>query len=196
MSILNDKEILRLCKEENMITPFSDSSVKQVDGIKLISYGMGSFGYDIRLSGEDLKLFLNRGGEVVDPRNVKPEYYVVPEIKYDETDGAAYVVLPPNTGLLGHSLERFKMPRDVLAQALGKSTYARCFISVIVTPLEPEWEGDLVIEVVNHGSHPARVYLNQGICQLLFLRGEQPNVSYKDKGGKYQGQSGTQDALV
>lgn len=195
MTILNDKEIIKLCKEEQMITPFLEGLVRQDKDVKVISYGISSFGYDIRLSSEDLKCFTSKTDEV-DPRNIKPEHFLEPTILYDKVDNAPYVLLEPNEGLLGHSLERFKIPRNVLGQALGKSTYARCLVSVIVTPLEPSWEGDLVIEIVNHGTRPVRIYLEQGICQIIFLKGEYPNTCYADRKGKYQGQSGTQDAIV
>lgn len=210
MSILNDEEITELCVgvSEPMITPFLSEQVKiqeykrlgDDDGErrerKVISYGLSSFGYDIRLNDVELKVFSKDNYQVVDPRKVNSGIYNKPVIHYDEDDKAPYVILPSNTGMLGHSVETFNIPRNVLVNALGKSTYARCFVSVIVTPLEPGWKGQLVIEVVNHSPLPVRVYLSQGICQLIFLRGEDCKVSYADRGGKYQNQSGTQDSLV
>lgn len=215
MSILADIEIKELCTkpptwgdDTNMIIPFVDQQINAEefkhfsdgDGErsirKILSYGLSSYGYDIRLNNKELKVFTNDSGLIVDPRKIDAKIYKTPEILFDESDNAAYVILPPNTGLLGHSVEYFRIPKDVVGTALGKSTYARCFISVIVTPLEPGWEGQLVIEVVNHSPLPTRVYLNQGICQIMFHKGNPCEVNYGDRRGKYMRQLGTIDAIV
>lgn len=199
MSILADWQILELCEKEQMIAPFERQSIKTLETAKgvqrIMSYGVSSYGYDIVLHPEELKIFSNHSGKIIDPRKIDPENYYEPVLKQDE-DGLDYVVLPPNSVMLGHTREYFKMPRNVLGECLGKSTYARACISLLVTPLEPGWEGFLVVEIVNHTNSSVKIYPNQGIGQLLFHRAEPCNVSYADRGGKYQGQRGTQDALV
>lgn len=213
MTILADFEIKELCINYNedpnfkpMISPFKATQVKEQtytaptttkdNTRRVISYGLSSFGYDIRLKPKDLKVFTNINSLVIDPRRVDPRIYAPLDIYYDGQDNAPFVILPPNTGMLGHTVETFNIPKDVLGSCTGKSTYARCFISVIVTPLEPGWSGELVVEVVNHGPLPARVYLDQGIAQLTFLRGNACETNYEDRNGKYQQQVGTQDAIV
>lgn len=199
MSLLADHQIIKLCEEQQMISPFLRESVKTMETHKgvqrILSGGVSSYGYDITLSSDDLKVFVNTNAVLVDPRKVDREAYVQPILKIDE-DGLKYVVQPPNSVMLGHTREYFKMPRDVLATCLGKSTYARVGVSLLVTPLEPEWEGVLVVEIVNSTSSAVKIYVDQGIGQLLFFRAEELcSVSYKDRGGKYQGQKTTQDAL-
>lgn len=208
--ILNDQQIIARCVNTPMpmISHFADALVREVPYKKLgmddgeramrrvISYGLSSFGYDIRLSPKDLKVFTNLQSAVIDPRKMDPRVYTAPEIRYDEEDDAAYVLLPPNTGMIGHTIEYFQMPADIIATCLGKSTYARALVSVIVTPLEPGWCGNLVVEIVNHTNSPVRIYPEQGIAQLNFFQGQRPNTTYADRGGKYQGQVGTQDAMV
>lgn len=183
-----------------MIKPFVGESIKTTiteKGLqKILSYGLSSYGYDIRLAREDLKLFTNLHSTIVDPRNIDPKCYTAPEIRVDE-DGLEYVLQPPNSLMLGHTVEWFNIPRDILATCLGKSTYARVGVSLIVTPLEPQWSGQLVVEIVNHTNSPVKIYPNQGIGQLTFNRSAvNCKVSYGDRGGKYQGQSGTTDAKV
>lgn len=189
-----------------MISPYNRFLIRKeptgemgVDGKpvlrKIISYGQSSYGYDIRMSRNDLKVFTNVHAVEVDPRNINPAVYLQPIIRVAE-DGAEYVLLPGKSGMLGHSLERFNMPPDVFGTCQSKSTYARALCGVIVTPLEPGWCGDLVIEVVNYSDIPVRVYLNQGIAQVNFYRGLRPDVTYADRDGKYQHQSGTQNAIV
>lgn len=183
-----------------MIKPFVGESIKTTitdKGLqKILSYGLSSYGYDIRLAREDLKLFTNLHSTIVDPRNIDPRCYTAPEIRVDE-DGLEYVLQPPNSLMLGHTVEWFDIPRDILATCLGKSTYARVGVSLIVTPLEPQWSGQLVVEIVNHTNSPVKIYPNQGIGQLTFNRATvNCKVSYGDRGGKYQGQSGTTDAKV
>lgn len=195
MTILADWQIAELCTgDKPMISPFFPEKMRYIeDDIRVPSYGLTSYGYDIRLSDQGLKLFTDVHCAEVDPRNINPKIYITPEIKYAE-DGAPYVTLPPNGFLLGHTPEWFDMPKNVLGNCLGKSTYARGAVSVIVTPLEPDWKGNLVVEVVNNCNLPARVYLKCGIAQVLFFRGAECHSGYGD--GKYQLQHGTQDAIA
>lgn len=200
MSILNDRAIASRCRLDHpkpMIVPFIPESIKRDDkGNRLISFGLSSYGYDITLSPKELKVFTNLNSKVVDPRKMDPDCYTSPQLLTDE-DGLLYVLQPPNSTMLGHTVEYFRIPRDILATVTGKSTYARASISLICTPLEPEWEGNLVVEIVNHTNSPVKIYPNQGIGQLCFFKAEHEcSVSYADRGGKYQGQTGTQDAKV
>ena len=179
-----------------MIEPFFDAAVSEHNGVGVMSYGVSSYGYDLRMSSEQLKVFSNLSGNVVDPLAMDPSNYVTP-IVYEDGHGRKYYIQPPTSVTLGHSPEYFNIPRDVLITCLGKSTMARAGLSVIVTPLEPEWDGQLVIEVVNHISSPVKVYLEMGIGQLLFHKGDEVcEVSYRDRKGKYNGQTGTQDSLA
>lgn len=200
MSILSDWQIIERCEKQAMIVPFERGSVKTLltsKGVqKILSYGVSSYGYDIVLSPKDLKIFTNVNSILVDPRNVDPKVYITPDLREDK-DGLSYAILPPNSMMLGHTREWFDIPRDILATCLGKSTLARVGVSLLVTPLEPEWAGNLVVEIVNHTNSPVKIYPDQGIGQLTFTRTDSLcSVSYKDRGGKYHGQSGTQDAKV
>ena len=200
MSVLADWQILDLCDQEQMITPFERESVKTLQTEKglqrILSYGLSSYGYDMTLSEEKLKVFTNLNGLLIDPRKIDPEVYTQPKLMVDE-DGLKYVVLPANSGMLGHTVEWFRMPRKILGICLGKSTYVRAMVSILVTPLEPEWAGNLVVEIVNHSSSPVKIYPNQGIGQIVFHNADGTcDVSYADRKGKYQNQTGTQDAKV
>lgn len=180
--ILCDDEIAYLCKNGGMISPFEPELVREHDGLKVISYGLSSYGYDIRVA-RDFLLFSNVNCRLVDPKNFDPNAFV----KHTGHE----CVIPPNSFALAHSVERFKMPRDVLAEVLGKSTYARVGISVNVTPLEPGWEGHVTIEISNMTPVPVKIYADEGIAQVIFFRGRPCRVSYADrKGGpgKYQNQ--------
>ena len=148
----------------------------------VISYGLTSYGYDVRLDRK-FKVFTNVWGAVVDPKNFDPRSFV-------EVD-ADYCLIPPNSFVLAETVEYIEIPRDVLVVCVGKSTIARCGLIVNVTPLEPEWRGRVTLEISNTTPLPAKIYANEGIAQVLFFRGEEePLVSYKDKAGKYQGQIG------
>lgn len=197
MTILADWQIRDLCQTDTpMISPFHPKKIRYLtsdETIRVPSFGLSSYGYDIGLSDVGLKLFTDVNCGEVDPRNIDPDIYVTPKIKYAD-DGAPYVHLPPNGFLLGHTPEWFDIPTNVLGNCLGKSTYARGAASVIVTPLEPGWKGNLVVEVVNNCNLPVRIYLNCGIAQVLFLQGAECETPYGD--GKYQSQRGTQDALA
>jgi len=178
MSVLSDKSIRKLALEEGMISPFEDKQVR--DG--KISYGLSSFGYDARVS-EEFKIFTNVNSEIIDPKNFKATNFV--------TKNVPICVIPPNSFVLARTIERFKIPKDVLVICLGKSTYARCGIIVNVTPLEPGWEGYVTLEFSNTTPLPAKIYANEGVAQFIFLKGNEiPEVSYADRNGKYMGQTG------
>lgn len=179
-----------------MISPFNNRQVtKANNNAGLISHGLSSYGYDARLDS-NLKLFTNVNNVLLDPRKHNDKCLVNARIQKDE-DGLDYAVLPPNSFMLGHTLEYFCIPRNVLVVCMGKSTLARIGCSVTITPLEPEWEGQIVIEIANMTNLPMKIYPNQGICQLLFFESDEDcQVSYKDKGGKYQGQTGITVAKV
>lgn len=178
--ILCDRQIRELAMA-GMIEPFTNGQVRERDGQRLISSGLSSYGYDAQLAPE-FKIFTNVDNALVDPKNFSAKSFV-------EREGTSCII-PPNSFVLGRTVEYFRIPRDVLVICLGKSTYARCGMIVNVTPLEPEWEGYVTLEISNTTPLPARVYANEGVCQFLFLRGEAPDVSYADRGGKYQGQRG------
>jgi dCTP deaminase len=178
MSIKPDTWITRMAREHQMIEPFVDDQVRQ----GVISYGVSSYGYDVRV-GDEFKVFTNVYNTVVDPKHFDPKSFV--DIKADEC------VIPPNSFALASTIEYFRIPRDVLTVCLGKSTYARCGIIVNVTPFEPEWEGHVTIEISNTTPLPAKIYANEGIAQVLFFQSDEPCArSYKDKKGKYQAQRG------
>ena len=164
--------------EHGMIEPFED---RQVRG-SAISYGVSSYGYDIRVADE-FKVFTNINSTVVDPKNFDARSFV--DIKAD------VCIIPPNSFALAKTVEYFRIPRDVLTVCVGKSTYARCGLIVNVTPFEPEWEGFVTLEISNTTPLPAKVYANEGISQVLFFQSDEVcEVSYADKKGKYQGQQG------
>lgn len=178
MSIMSDRWIRNLANNHGMIEPFVEGQKR--DGV--ISYGLSSYGYDARVAPE-FKIFTNVDSSVIDPKNFDPRSFVE-----RETD---VCVIPPNSFALARTVEYFRIPRSVLVTCLGKSTYARCGIIVNVTPLEPEWEGHVTIEISNTTPMPAKIYANEGICQFLFFQGDRPcEVSYADRKGKYQGQRG------
>ena len=182
MSIKSDKWIRRMAQQHGMIEPFEPNQVRSVDGQKIISYGTSSYGYDIRCSNE-FKLFTNINSTIVDPKAFDPNSFV--EVKND------FCIIPPNSFALARTVEYFRIPRNVLTVCLGKSTYARCGIIVNVTPFEPEWEGHVTLEFSNTTPLPAKIYANEGIAQVLFFESDEAcETSYKDRGGKYQGQVG------
>jgi dCTP deaminase len=178
MSILPDHWIRTQATTNAMIEPFVEK--QQRDG--MISYGLSSYGYDARVADEFM-IFTNVDSAVVDPKDFSDASFV-----RRKTD---ICVIPPNSFVLARTVEYFRIPRDVLVICLGKSTYARCGLIVNVTPLEPEWEGHVTLEISNTTPLPAKVYANEGLCQFLFLRGESAcEVSYADRGGKYMKQTG------
>ena len=176
MSLKPDSWIRRMAVEQGMIEPFVDRQVR--DGV--ISYGLSSYGYDIRVSDE-FKIFTNVHSAVVDPKDFNPKSFV--DFRGD------ICVIPPNSFVLAQTVEYFRIPRDVLTVCLGKSTYARCGLIVNVTPFEPEWEGYVTLEISNTTPLPARIYANEGIAQVLFFQSDEVcEVSYADRKGKYQKQ--------
>jgi dCTP deaminase len=178
MAIKSDRWIRKMALEHDMINPFNDRQIRQ----GVISYGLSSYGYDLRVADE-FKIFTNVNSAIVDPKNFDQRSFI-------DVKGAS-VLIPPNSFALARSVEYFKIPRDVLTICVGKSTYARCGIIVNVTPFEPEWEGFVTLEISNSTPLPAKIYSNEGLCQILFFQGDEPpDVSYKDKAGKYQSQSG------
>ena len=178
MTIMSDRWITRMARECAMIDPFEDRQMRT----GVISYGVSSYGYDMRVARE-FRIFTNVLNSIVDPKQFDTNSFV-------EYEGDVCIV-PPNSFALARSVEYFRIPRNILTVTVGKSTYARCGIITNVTPFEPEWEGFVTLEISNTTPLPAKIYANEGIAQVLFFRGEEePEVSYKDKGGKYQSQVG------
>src|SRR5271157_3075205 len=176
MSIQSDRWIREQAIKHKMIEPFSEKQVRE----GVISYGLSSYGYDLRVSDE-FKIFTNVNSAIIDPKAFDERSFVSVQ--------AASVIVPPNSFALARSIEYFRIPRDVLTICLGKSTYARCGIIVNVTPFEPEWEGHVTLEISNTTPLPAKVYANEGLAQVLFYQASEVcEVSYADRGGKYQGQ--------
>ncbi|MCX4189359.1 dCTP deaminase [Methylophaga sp. OBS3] len=181
MSIKSDKWIRRMA-EQGMISPFEPGQIRERDGNRIISYGTSSYGYDVRCSTE-FKIFTNINSAIVDPKNFDANSFV--DVNSD------VCIIPPNSFALARTVETFRIPRNVLTVCLGKSTYARCGIIVNVTPLEPEWEGQVTLEFSNTTPLPAKIYANEGVAQMLFFESDEVcDTSYADRGGKYQGQSG------
>lgn len=182
MTIKSDRWIREMARRKGMIEPFEPGQVRSNDGGSIVSYGTSSYGYDVRCSDE-FKVFTNIESAIVDPKH------------FDETSfvnkTGPVCIIPPNSFALARTVEYFRIPRNVLTICLGKSTYARCGIIVNVTPLEPEWEGHVTLEFSNTTPLPAKIYANEGVAQMLFLESdEECETSYKDRGGKYQGQTG------
>ena len=178
MSIRSDRWITRMAKEHGLIEPFEEGQIRK----GVVSYGVSSYGYDTRVADE-FKIFTNVNSSIVDPKDFDPASFV--DVKTD------VCIVPPNSFALAHTVEYFRMPRNVLAICLGKSTYARCGIIVNVTPFEPGWEGYVTIEISNTTPLPAKIYANEGIAQVIFFEAdEECAVSYADRSGKYQKQTG------
>jgi dCTP deaminase len=186
MSILSDAEIKRLALEEGMISPFQDHLVSEENKKKILSYGLSSYGYDIRLSPKQCLVFGRIQAGDCDPKNFDGEILAPAELLEDEN--GSYFILPPYGYCLGVAEERLKLPRDVTVVAVGKSTYARSGIMVNITPAESAWEGYLTLEISNCTGLFNRIYANEGVTQLLFFRGNPCEVSYQDRKGKYQNQ--------
>ncbi|HUR41075.1 MAG TPA: dCTP deaminase [Verrucomicrobiae bacterium] len=182
MSIKSDRWIREMAQKHGMIEPYEPTQVRANANGKIVSYGVSSYGYDVRCADE-FKIFTNINSTIVDPKNFDSRSFV--DIKGDTC------VIPPNSFALARTVEYFRIPRKVLTICLGKSTYARCGIIVNVTPLEPEWEGHVTLEFSNTTPLPAKIYANEGVAQMLFLESDEMcETSYKDRGGKYQGQKG------
>jgi dCTP deaminase len=178
VTIKSDRWIKRMALDKGMIEPFEERQFRT----GVISYGLSSYGYDIRIA-DSFKIFTNVFNTVVDPKHFDPKSFV--DMKAD------VCIIPPNSFALASTIEYFRIQRDILTICLGKSTYARCGIIVNVTPFEPEWEGHVTIEISNTTPLPAKIYANEGIAQVLFFQSDEPcEISYKDKKGKYQAQRG------
>lgn len=176
MGVKPDSWIRKMAKEEKMIEPFVDRQVRE----GVISYGLSSYGYDIRVTDE-FKIFTNVHSAIVDPKHFNPDSFI--DYKGD------ICVIPPNSFVLARTVEYFRIPRNVITICLGKSTYARCGLIVNVTPFEPEWEGYVTMEISNTTPLPARVYANEGIAQVVFMEADEVcEISYADRKGKYQRQ--------
>ena len=171
-----------MAADHGMIEPFEPGQVRENEHGRIVSYGTSSYGYDVRCSSE-FKIFTNINSAIVDPNGFEETSFV--DLESD------VCVIPPNSFALARTVEYFRIPRTVLTICLGKSTYARCGIIVNVTPLEPEWEGHVTLEFSNTTPLPAKIYANEGVAQMLFLESDEPcETSYRDRGGKYQGQTG------
>ena len=182
MGIKSDRWIRQMALEGGMIEPFEPSQVRSLGAERMISYGTSSYGYDVRCSNE-FKIFTNINSAIVDPKAFDANSFV--NVEQD------VCIIPPNSFALARTVEYFRIPRDVLVICLGKSTYARCGIIVNVTPLEPEWEGHVTLEFSNTTPLPAKIYAHEGVAQMLFIGADEVcETSYKDRGGKYQGQRG------
>ena len=182
MSVKSDKWIRRMAKERGLIEPFEPGQVRRNGATRIVSYGTSSYGYDVRCADE-FKIFTNINSTIVDPKQFDERSFV-------DFRGEVCII-PPNSFALARTVEYFRIPRNILTICLGKSTYARCGIIVNVTPLEPEWECHVTLEFSNTTPLPAKVYANEGVAQVIFLESdEECETSYKDRGGKYQGQKG------
>ncbi len=182
MSILSDECIKKLVESHGMISPFEKNQIKNLNEKKVVSYGLSSYGYDIRIADE-FKIFTNIYNSIIDPKNFKNDAFV--DVKGDTC------IIPANSFALARSIEYFKIPRHILTMCIGKSTYARCGIIVNVTPFEPEWEGHVTLEISNTTPLPAKIYSNEGIAQVIFLKAtKECQISYADRKGKYMKQKG------
>ena len=182
MTIKSDSWIRRMAEEHGMIEPFAEEQVRANGSGRIISFGTSSYGYDVRCAA-DFKVFTNINSAVVDPKAFDENSFVDMQ--------ADVCIIPPNSFALARTVEYFRIPRKVLTICLGKSTYARCGIIVNVTPLEPEWEGHVTLEFSNTTPLPAKIYANEGVAQMIFFESDEECLtSYRDRGGKYQGQTG------
>lgn len=197
MTIKSDIWLRAMAAEHDMITPFLPELVREVNGNRIISAGASSYGYDMRLADDGFRIFSSVYGDEIDPKRFDEGSSLIEPPVREADDGAKYYLLPPHHYGLGVTVETFKMPRNVTGIALGKSTYARAGLLVNTTPLEAGWTGRLVVEIANLANLPLRVYINEGIGQILFFESDEDcAVSYADRGGKYQGQSGLTFAKV
>lgn len=188
MTLKSDQWIRKASLEKGMIEPFIDNQIRLTNDEKIVSYGLSSYGYDIRVSSH-FKVFTNVYNSIVDPKNFQEDSFV--DIESDTC------LIPPNSFALAVSVEYFRIPRDILTLCIGKSTYARCGIIVNVTPFEPEWEGYVTLEISNTTPLPAKIYANEGIAQVLFLEASQVcEVSYADRQGKYMRQEGITTPVI
>ena len=190
MTVKSDRWIRQMAEEHKLIDPFNPTLVREVEGRRIISAGASSYGYDMRLADDGFRVFSPIHGREIDPKRFDEESLVEPPLRTTE-DGSRYYLMPPHSYALGVTVETFRMPRNVTGICMGKSTYARAGLLVNTTPLEAGWHGRLVIELGNLADLPIRVYVGEGIGQVLFFQSDDDcDVSYQDRGGKYQGQTG------
>ncbi|MEW6733952.1 MAG: dCTP deaminase [Acidobacteriota bacterium] len=188
--IKSDRWIKKMCQTHQLITPFQERLVREVENRRVISSGLSSYGYDCRLARDEFKVFSPVQGTEINPKRFDPNSLLDIPLRSDE-DGALYWLLPPHSYALGVTIERFNIPRNVTAIALGKSTYARCGIVVNTTPLEANWRGRLVVELYNAANLPVRLFAEEGFVQIIFFESdEECDTSYSDRKGKYQDQNG------
>jgi dCTP deaminase len=190
VSVKSDRWIIRMCREQQMIAPFEEKLVRDIQGRRIISAGVSSYGYDLRLAEDGFRVFSPIVGAEIDPKNFDEDTLTSSPLRTTE-DGSKYWLLPPHSYALGVTVETFNIPRNVIAICVGKSTYARSGIIVNTTPLEPGWRGRLVLEFSNSADLPVRIYANEGIAQVTFFESDEDcATSYADRSGKYQNQSG------
>jgi dCTP deaminase len=190
VSVKSDRWIIKMCREQGMITPFEERLVRELDGRRIISAGVSSYGYDLRLAEDGFRVFSPIVGAEIDPKNFDENTLIEAPLR-TAPDGSRYWLLPPHSYALGVTVETFTMPRNVIAICLGKSSYARAGLIVNTTPLEPSWRGRLVLEFSNSADLPIRIYANEGIAQVTFFESDEDcEVSYADRRGKYQDQAG------
>ncbi|MGI8654993.1 MAG: dCTP deaminase [Pyrinomonadaceae bacterium] len=190
MTVKSDRWIRRMAEESDLIQPFSAELVRETEGRRIISAGASSYGYDMRLADDGFRVFSPVHGREIDPKHFDEDSLIEPPLRTAE-DGSKYYLLPPHSYGLGVTVETFQMPRNVTGIAIGKSTYARVGLFLNTTPLEAGWTGRLVVELANLADLPLRVYVNEGIGQVIFLESDEDcDVTYEDRGGKYQNQKG------
>ncbi len=190
MSVKSDKWILQKCREQQLIIPFEEKLIRTVEGRRIISAGLSSYGYDLRLAPDGFRVFSPIASSEIDPKKFDESSLISAPLKTSE-DGSQYWLMPPHTYALGVTVETFNIPRNVIGICLGKSTYARSGIIVNTTPLEPGWKGRLVLEFANSADLPVRIYANEGIAQVTFFESDEDcETSYADRSGKYQNQEG------
>ncbi|MBP6823850.1 MAG: dCTP deaminase [Acidobacteria bacterium] len=190
MSVKSDRWILQMCQEHQMISPFEAGLMREFEGHRIISAGLSSYGYDLRLASDGFRVFSPIASSEIDPKNFDEKSLIEAPLRKAE-DGSLYWLLPPHSYALGATVETFNMPRNVIGICLGKSTYARSGLIVNTTPLEPGWRGRLVLEFSNSADLPIRIYANEGIAQVTFFESDEDcEVTYADRAGKYQDQVG------
>jgi dCTP deaminase len=190
VSVKSDRWILKMCREHELITPFEERLVREIDGRRIISAGVSSYGYDLRLAPDGFRVFSPIASAEIDPKKFDERSLIEAPLRKSD-DGSEYWLLPPHSYALGVTVEKFSMPRNVIGFCLGKSSYARSGLIVNTTPLEPGWRGRLVLEFSNSADLPVRIYANEGIAQVTFFESnEECETSYADRQGKYQDQTG------
>ncbi len=190
VSVKSDRWILKMCREQGMITPYEEGLVREINGHRIISAGVSSYGYDLRLGSDGFRVFSPIASSEIDPKNFDENSLIESPLKTTQ-DGAQYWLLPPHSYALGITVETFNIPKNVIGLCMGKSTYARSGLIVNTTPLEPGWRGRLVLEFSNSADLPIRIYANEGIAQVTFFESDEYcDVSYADRAGKYQDQTG------